>query len=79
MAKLNEKFGNLGRSKRRTCRKVYLAIDENCHDLLAYVVTTNNADNVEALKKLLEKIERTITSVTADSTYDTRETYKNIR
>lgn len=68
-----------GISKRRTWRKVHLAIDANSHDLLACVATTNDVGDAEVLDSLLEQIDGPVNSVAADGAYDTRKAYDLIR
>jgi IS5 family transposase len=68
-----------GISKRRTWRKVHLAIDAGSHDLLACVATTNDVGDAEVLDSLLEQTDGQVNSVAADGAYDTRKAYDLIR
>lgn len=68
-----------GISKRRTWRKVHLAIDASSHDFLACVATTNDVGDAEVLESLLEQTDGPVNSVAADGAYDTRKAYDLIR
>ena len=59
-----------GVSKRRTWRKLHLAIDESSGEILAAEVTTNAVTDGEVLPDLLDEIEDEIEQVSADGAYD---------
>jgi len=67
-----------GKSKRRTWRKLHLAIDEETQEVVACVATTNDYADGEILTDLLELIEEPIESVKADGAYDTRTCYTQL-
>lgn len=68
-----------GVSKRRTWRKLHLAVDANTHDIVATVLTDNGVGDCEVLPELLDQIEGELDSVAADGAYDTKEDYEAIR
>jgi hypothetical protein len=59
-----------GVSKRRTWRKLHLAVDETTGEILAAVVSTNDWADSEILPDLLGQIEGDIEQVSADGAYD---------
>jgi Transposase DDE domain len=67
-----------GVSKRRTWRKLHLAVDETTGEILAAVVSTNDWGDCEILPDLLEQIEGDIEQVSADGAYDTSDCYDTI-
>lgn len=64
-----------GISKRRTWRKMHLAIDPSSHQIIAAEVTTNDVADGTVLESLLNQIEGPIERVTGDGAYDTRTCY----
>jgi hypothetical protein len=64
-----------GVSKRRTWRKVHLAIDTAMLDVIGVEVTTTEWTDGEVFEGLLDQIEGTIEQVDVDGAYDTREVY----
>jgi len=60
-----------GISKRRTWRKLHLAVDEATGEILSSVVTDNSCHDSEVLGELLDEIEDPISQVDADGAYDT--------
>ena len=67
-----------GYSKRRTWRKLHLAVDEATGEILAAVVSTNNVSDDEAFSDLMDSIEGEIEAVSADGAYDKRKCYDAI-
>lgn len=67
-----------GYQKRRTWRKLHLAIDEATAEVVAVVATTSNVSDKEVLPNLLEQITSEIEQVTADGGYDYRSCYEVI-
>lgn len=59
-----------GVSKRRTWRKLHLAVDESTGEILSEVVTGNDCYDSEVLGELLDAIEDLIEQVDADGVYD---------
>ncbi|MEL6263964.1 MAG: IS5 family transposase [Cyanobacteria bacterium J06650_10] len=67
-----------GVSKRRTWRKLHLAVDEATGEILSAVVTDNSCHDGEVLGELLDEIEDPISQVDADGAYDTAACYDYI-
>ena len=59
-----------GVSKRRTWRKLHLAVDETTGEILSAVVTDNSCHDSEVLGELLDEIDDPISQVDADGAYD---------
>ncbi len=68
-----------GYSKRRTWRKLHLAIDADTQQIVAAMVSTNDYADCEILPELIEQVEAPIESVAADGAYDTRDCYQAVR
>lgn len=67
-----------GASKRRTWRKLHLAVDETSGEILVAEVTTNDYHDSEILPELLSNIEGEIGQVSADGAYDKKGCYQQI-
>ncbi|PZO60788.1 MAG: IS5 family transposase [Phormidesmis priestleyi] len=67
-----------GISKRRTWRKLHLAVDEATGEILSGVVTDNSCHDSEVLGELLDEIADPISQVDADGAYDTAACYDYI-
>ena len=52
--------------RRRTWRKLHLAIDAESHEIQAVVVTEAKVDDAEEVAHLLEPIDREVASAAAD-------------
>jgi len=59
-----------GVGKRRTWRKVHLAVDETTQDIIGIAVTTTAWGDSEILPGLLDQIEGEIAQVSADGAYN---------
>jgi hypothetical protein len=68
-----------GWSHRRTWRKLHLAVDEATGEVAAAMVSTNSFKDSELLPDLLEQVEGTLSQVSADGAYDSRNCYDAIR
>lgn len=64
-----------GYSKRRTCRKLHLAIDAETQEIEATVISTNDFKDSEILRDLLEQIDAKLSQVSGDSDYDNHSNY----
>lgn len=73
------KVRQYGYSKRRTWRKLHLAVDEATHECVAAVVTTNDFKDSQLLEDLLAQVEDKVKQVSADGAYDTRNCYDALR
>jgi hypothetical protein len=67
-----------GPSKRRTWRKLHLAIDPDTQEIVAEVLTTNAGHDGDQAEALLEEAPGKINSVTADGGYDQWKVYQAI-
>ncbi len=67
-----------GVSKRRTWRKVHLAVDQKTGQVQAAATTTNSISDGQVLPLLLEQIMQPIGQVSADGGYDRRTCYEAI-
>lgn len=67
-----------GPSKRRTWRKLHLAIDPDTQEIVAEVLTTNAGHDADQAEELLEEVPGKIDSVTADGAYDQWKVYEAI-
>lgn len=68
-----------GYSRRRTWRKLHLAVDEATHEFVAAAVTTNDFKDSELLADLLGGVTGEVAQVSADGAYDSRHCYDAIR
>lgn len=66
-----------GWSKRRTWRKLHLALDDEMQEIIAVDLTENSTGDQEHLPAMIEAVpdEITIRQVSADGIYDTHECY----
>ena len=69
------KVGQHGAGRRRTWRKVHLAVDAAAKAVIGVEVTTTAWTDGEVLPGLLEQVEGPIGQVDADGAYDTRAVY----
>ena len=67
-----------GISKRRTWRKVHLAVDQKTGMIHAAATTTNSVSDGEMLPALLAQVPQTVCQVSADGGYDRRTCYEVI-
>lgn len=65
-----------GYSKRRTWRKLHLAIDADSHEIQAVSLTEAGVDDAEEADGLLRATDRELASVAADGAYDKRKVYR---
>ena len=69
-------FGYEVGSKRRTWRKLHLAIDAESHEIQAVAVTEAGVDDAEEVDHLLKPIDREVARAAADRAYDKRKVYR---
>lgn len=67
-----------GVGKRRTWRKLHIAMDCETGEILATVATTSNVSDKEVLPNLLEQVEDEIDQLTGDGGYDYADCYELI-
>lgn len=65
-----------GAGKRRTWRKVHLAVDGNAKDVIGVEVTTVEWADGEVFEGLVEQVEGPIEQIDGDGAYDTRNAYE---
>jgi DDE family transposase len=65
-----------GYSRRRTWRKLHLAIDAESHEIQAVAVTEAGVDDAEEVDRLLAPIDREVARAAADGAYDKRKVYR---
>src|SRR5512135_1578322 len=65
-----------GDSRRRTWRKLHLAIDAETHEVQAVMVTGAKVDDAEMVDHLLKPIDRPVARAAADGAYDQRKVYR---
>jgi Transposase DDE domain len=67
-----------GVGKRRTWRKIHLAVDETAKDIIGIEVTTADWHDSEVFPDLLAQVEGKVAQVSADGAYDTERTHAAI-
>ena len=67
-----------GYTKRRTWRKLHLAVDESIGQIEAVVVTTNSISDGDVLEQMLEQVESEVKQVSGDGLYDRWDCYEVI-
>jgi hypothetical protein len=67
-----------GVGKRRTWRKIHLAVDESAKDIIGVEVTTAEWGDSEVFAPLLDQVEGPISQVSGDGAYDTAGTHAAI-
>jgi Transposase DDE domain len=68
-----------GIGKRRTWRKIHLAVDETAKDIIGIEVTTADWHDSEVFPDLLAQVDGEVAQVSADGAYDTEGTHAAIR
>ena len=68
-----------GSSKRRTWRKLHLAVDEANHEVLAAALTSNEVGDSTMFADLLDAIEEPIDQVCADGAYDSWDNHARLQ
>ncbi len=64
-----------GYSKRRTWRKLHLAVDAGSNQILSAAVTTNDFKDNQLFGDLLDEVEGDIANVSGDGAYDSNDCY----
>jgi len=65
-----------GVSKRRTWRKLHVAVNEATGEALAVELTTNSIDDAAEVKPLLSQISTPVSAFSGDGSYDKNKAYK---
>lgn len=68
-----------GAEKRRTWRKLHLAVDVDTHEAISAEVSLVNVGDSEVLPTLLNPLRRKIMAVSADGAYDTKNCYETLK
>lgn len=67
-----------GKSKRRTWRKLHIALDANTQDVVCCELTTNDKGDAETAEKMLNKLPNSIRSARGDGAYDSSRFRKKV-
>lgn len=67
-----------GASKRRTWRKLHLAINPETHEIVAEVLTENSGHDADQVDDLLEQIDSPIDAFAGDGAYDQWKVYETL-
>lgn len=67
-----------GADKRRTWRKLHLAIDESTNDIHAVELTTNAVSDADMVKPLLDDMKQPVAKVGGDGAYDQVKVYEQL-
>ena len=76
--KFSRNWRKHGAIKRRTWRKLHLAVDVTTNEIVASVLTDNAIGDCEDLPDLLQQIKQLVAAVSADGAYDTKGSYEAI-
>jgi len=64
-----------GTSKRRTWRKLHLAVNPDTHEIEAEVLTDNNSHDADQVEELVEQVDGSVSCFWGDGAYDQRKVY----
>jgi hypothetical protein len=67
-----------GKSKRRTWRKLHLAVNPATHEIEAETLTENGCDDASQVDDLLDQARNKVGGFYGDGAYDKRKTYKTL-
>ena len=68
-----------GAEKRRTWRKLHLAVDVDTHEAISAEVSLVNVGDCEVLPTLLNPLRRKVAAVSADGAYDTKSCHETLK
>lgn len=68
-----------GVSKRRTWRKLHVAVDEATGDIVAETLTDNRVDDGDQVSALVDQVASAIGAFGGDEAYDTRKVYATLQ
>ena len=68
-----------GAEKRRTWRKLHLAVDVDTHETISAEVSLVNVGDSEVLPTLLNPLRRKVIAVSADGAYDTKNCHETLK
>jgi hypothetical protein len=78
LVKASGRCANPAKAKRRTWRKLHVAVDESTQEIVAALATTHAVGDSEVLPGLLDQVPEPIDQVSADGSYDSRDCHKAI-
>lgn len=67
-----------GKSKRRTWRKIHIAMDPNTHNIVLAELTENSSNDGKVMNDLLEEMDSCLLRVYGDGIYDIENCYETI-
>jgi hypothetical protein len=67
-----------GKSKRRTWRKLHLAVNPDTHEIEAETLTENSCDDASQVDNLLDQTTNKVGGFYGDGAYDKRKTYETL-
>jgi hypothetical protein len=67
-----------GKSKRRTWRKLHLAVDPQTREIVAEILTENSGHDADQVSQLLDQISQPIESFRGDGGYDKWKVYREL-
>ena len=67
-----------GKSKRRTWRKLHLAVNPDTHEIEAETLTENGCDDASQVDDLLDQVTGKVDGFYGDGAYDQRKTYETL-
>jgi hypothetical protein len=68
-----------GKSKRRTWRKLHLAVNPDTHEIEAETLTENGCDDASQVDDLLDQVTGKVDGFYGDGAYDQRKTYETLQ
>jgi len=68
-----------GAEKRRTWRKLHLAVDMDTHETMRAEVSLVNVGDSKVLPTLLNPLRRKVAAISADGAYDTKNCYETLK
>lgn len=68
-----------GKTKRRTWRKLHLAVDPDTHEIVAETITENSCHDADQTDALLDQIQAIVAKFHGDGAYDQRKVYKTLK
>jgi len=67
-----------GTSKRRTWRKLHLAVNPDTHEIEAEVLTDNNSHDADQVEELVDQVDGSVNCFWGDGAYDQRKVYDGL-
>ena len=68
-----------GKTKRRTWRKLHLAVDPDTHEIVAESTTENSCHDADQTDALLDQVQAKVAKFHGDGAYDQRKVYKTLK